>query len=110
MAEISALLECEPTDWGDIGELTRAGRAGRDLSQERLRYARTCWSLTDMDDGRHVDDQTGFSALRKLVARMEPRAHALAELREHGETVIWWSGDSDSAQGGFGWKLTSSRC
>jgi hypothetical protein len=30
-----------------------------------------------------------------------PRANALAALREGGETRIWWSGFSDSTQGGF---------
>ncbi|MFB8189953.1 hypothetical protein ACFC14_11545 [Microbacterium sp. NPDC055988] len=48
-----------------------------------------------------ADDQTGFSALRALVVRLEPAAQALRELRQGGETVLWWSGDSDSTQGGF---------
>ena len=95
------MLELEPSTWGEKGDLTRAGRAGRNLAPERLRYERTFWSLTETDDDTTVDDQTGASALRTLVARLVPRAHALEELRRGGETVLRWSGDSDSTQGGF---------
>lgn len=99
--EISALLGIEPDHWGDKGDLTPAGRAGRNFAQERLTYQRTYWSITESSDNQDSDDQTGFSALRALVVRLESRAHALGELRQGGETVLWWSGDSDSMQGGF---------
>ncbi|MFJ4224539.1 hypothetical protein [Microbacterium sp. NPDC089695] len=36
-----------------------------------------------------------------MVEILEPVAGALAELRQDGETINWWSGDSDSTQGGF---------
>jgi len=101
VAQISAMLGLEPTDWGDEGDLTPSGRAGRNFAPEFLTYQRTYWSLTESIDEPDADDQTGFSALRALVVRLEPAAQALAELRQGGETVLWWSGDSDSTQGGF---------
>ncbi|MBT2494700.1 DUF4279 domain-containing protein [Microbacterium sp. ISL-59] len=101
VAEISAILGLEPTHWGDKGDLTPAGRAGRNYAPEHLTHQRTFWSLTENVDEPSVDDQTGFSALRALVARLEPNAQALMELRQGGETRLWWSGDSDSTQGGF---------
>lgn len=39
--------------------------------------------------------------MRRLVSRVKPRAHVLSELRQNGESVIWWLGMSDSVQGGF---------
>lgn len=101
VAEISAMLGLEPSDWGDKGDLTPAGRAGRNYAPERLTHQRTYWSLTENVDEPSAEDQTGFSALRALVVRLEPSAHALMELRQGGETRLWWSGDSDSTQGGF---------
>lgn len=101
VAEISALLRLEPSDWGDKGDLTPAGRAGRNYAPELLTHQRTFWSLTESVDEPSADDRTGFSALRALAARLEPRAQALMELRQGGETTLWWSGDSDSTQGGF---------
>ena len=98
--EISTMLGLEPTSAGDKGDLTPAGRAGRDLAPEHLRYQRTRWSLTVESEPRE-DDQTGLSSLRELVSRLQPRSHVLAELRQGGETTLWWSGDSDSTQGGF---------
>lgn len=101
VAEISAMLGLEPTAWGDKGDLTRAGRAGRNYAPERLTRQRTYWSLMKSVDEPSAVDQTGFAALRALVRRLEPNAQALAELRVGGETRLWWSGDSDSTQGGF---------
>lgn len=101
VAEISAMLGLEPDHWGDKGDLTPAGRAGRNHAPERLRFQRTYWSLTEAVDEPSADDQTGFSALRALVDRLEPLAQVLMELRQGGEVVLWWSGDSDSTQGGF---------
>ncbi|MDF2993370.1 MAG: hypothetical protein K0S37_3884 [Microbacterium sp.] len=101
VGEISALVGMQPDRWGERGDLTPAGRAGRSYSPERLTYERTFWSLTETVYDPGADDQTGFSALRALVRKLEPRAEALAELRHDGETVLRWSGDSDSTQGGF---------
>ena len=101
VAEISAMLGLAPDDWGDEGDLTPAGLAGRSFAPEYLTHQRTYWSLTESVDEPSADDQTGLSALRALVVKLEPAAQALAELRQGGETVLWWSGDSDSTQGGF---------
>ncbi|GAB3155943.1 hypothetical protein GCM10027058_29200 [Microbacterium neimengense] len=100
VADVTATLGFEPDNSGDMGALTRAGRAGRDVAPERLRYQRTFWSVTEKDDG-DSDDATGFAALRRLVQRVGSIHGALAAIRESGETVLWWSGDSDSSQGGF---------
>lgn len=103
VADISALLAMEPDHAGDIGDLTRAGRAGRVVAPEAFRYQSTFWSITEHDDGGASDDETGTVALRRLVRRLIPHAAALTAIRESGQTLIWWSGDSDSAQGGFVW-------
>ena len=100
VAEITAMLGVEPTASGDVGSPTPAGRSGRDLRPAHLRYQRTYWSPTDYDEGSG-SDQTGFAALRRLIATLESRRHALELLREQDETVLFWSGDSDSTQGGF---------
>lgn len=100
VGEISAMLGLEPSSSGEKGDLTPAGRAGRDLAPERLRYERADWSLTVVNKPSD-EDQTGFSSLRALMARLQPSSQVLAELRQGGETTLSWSGDSDSTQGGF---------
>ncbi|WP_344011550.1 hypothetical protein [Microbacterium natoriense] len=102
-SEISELLNLEPDMHGDVGELTPAGHAGRKLKPQYLTYQRTYWSIDVDSDSHRVDaeDETGFAALTALVGLLTPRAEALVELRKDAETVLWWSGDSDSTQGGF---------
>lgn len=100
VAQISEMLGREPDRAGDVGDLTPAGRAGRDLAPERLRYQRTFWTIDERDAGEGAD-QTGFASLRRLVEDLVPRADALVRLRRGGETVLRCSGDSDSTQGGF---------
>ncbi|MEV8239165.1 DUF4279 domain-containing protein [Microbacterium testaceum] len=110
VAEISEMLGLAPDAWGDKGDLTPAGRARRNHAPERLTHQRTYWSLTERDHEPGPGNQTGFSALRALVARLEPNAQALMELRRGGETTLWWSGDSDSTQGGFVLEVDLIRC
>lgn len=59
------------------------------------------WTLDMSDDPRGSGDETGTGALRRLVDVLTPNRDALAALREQCELRIWWSGDSDSSQGGF---------
>ncbi|MDQ1178335.1 hypothetical protein [Microbacterium sp. SORGH_AS_0421] len=101
VAQISDMLGLEPESFGDIGDLTPSGRAGRNLKPQYLTYQRTLWSLHENSLGADAEDETGFSALRRLVERALPVADRLADLRNGGETIIWWSGDSDTMQGGF---------
>lgn len=101
VAQISHMLGIEPESAGDVGDLTPSGRAGRNMKPQYLTYQRTFWSLHEESPEAEGEDETGFSALRKLVERLLPVKDRLAELREGGETVIWWSGDSDCTQGGF---------
>jgi hypothetical protein len=58
------------------------------------------WTKTWEDDGLS-DDQTGFASLRALVDRLLPVQITLDELKNSSEMSLWWSGDSDSWQGGF---------
>lgn len=100
VAEITGLIGLSPTEWGDAGEPTAAGRAGRKYKPEYLTYPATYWSLTaeaDDDSGGY----SGFAAVEALVERLLPRAEAIAELRHDAQIVMWWSGTSDSTQGGF---------
>lgn len=101
VAEITALIGLSPTEWGDAGERTPAGRAGRRYAPEYLTYPSTYWSLTANADSGGSVDYSGFDAVEALVERLLPRADAVAELRRDAQLVMWWSGASDSTQGGF---------
>ncbi|KJL32949.1 hypothetical protein [Microbacterium azadirachtae] len=99
VAEITSLLGFAPTGFGDRGDPTPSGIAGRKLKPEYLVYQETYWAYRC--EIEPADDSTGFASLASLVALLLPRANALAILREDGETRIWWGGLSDSTQGGF---------
>lgn len=101
VAEITGLLGMEPTEAADVGDPKRAGRAARALKPQYLTHQRTFWSFDADQVSDDSEDETGFSALAALVAVLVPRADALAGLRADSETTLWWSGDSDSSQGGF---------
>lgn len=99
--EVTEVLGIEPTESHEKGAPTRAGLAGRPLKAQYLTYQQSGWIYDADESSGDPDDQTGFSSLRTLVDVFADRADALAELRENCDTVIWWSGDSDSSQGGF---------
>lgn len=101
VAEITALIGLSPTRWGDAGELTPAGRAGRMYKPQYLTYPSTYWSLWAKADDNGSDGYSGFDAVEALVERLLPRADAIAELRRDAQLVMRWSGASDSTQGGF---------
>jgi len=99
VAQISGLLALTPSSFGDKGDLTPSGIAGRQFKPEYLIYQETFWAYDcDVEPG---DDRTGLASLASLVDLLQPRVEALAALRETGETTIWWGGFSDSTQGGF---------
>ena len=99
--DVTDVLGIEPTESHEKGALTRAGLAGRPLKPRYLTNQRSVWIYSTDDSSGDPGDQTGFSSLRTLVDVFADRADALAELRGNCDTVIWWSGDSDSSQGGF---------
>ncbi|KRC58668.1 hypothetical protein ASE14_19195 [Agromyces sp. Root81] len=83
-------------------EITR--RLGIEPSAERQRRSsalRAVWTLDLTDDPRESGDHTGMGSLRRLVDVLAPNREALHHLRDDCELRIWWSGDSDSTQGGF---------
>ncbi|KQR90578.1 hypothetical protein ASF93_01900 [Microbacterium sp. Leaf347] len=100
-AEITSVLGLEPHDSHDIGEPTKAALRGMDLKPGAMSYQQAHWSLSADDALVDPEDETGFASLRVLVDSFRDRAEALAALRADCETIIWWSGDSDSSQGGF---------
>jgi hypothetical protein len=100
-AEITVVLSLEPDDSEEMGEPTRAARAGRNLSPKYMIDQRAHWSLDADPSAVDPDDKTGFGSLRVLVAAIRNSAPALESLRPDCETIIWWSGYSDSVQGGF---------
>ena len=99
--QITAVLGLEPHLSNETGDPTRAALVGRNLKPEAMTYQRAHWSFTADDSMVDAEDETGFSSLRVLIDVFRDRADALASLRPDCETVIWWSGDSDSSQGGF---------
>lgn len=100
-AEITSTLGLEPSRNADLGELTRAALAGRRLEPRFMIHQRTHWSFDADESLDDSDDPTGVRSLRVLVGHFRLRTDALRSLRPDCETIIWWSGDSDSAQGGF---------
>lgn len=88
VAEITALIGLSPTEWGDAGERTPAGRARRRYAPEYLTYPSTYWSLTANADSGGSVDYSGFDAVEALVERLLPRADAIAELRRDAQLVM----------------------
>ncbi len=58
VAEVTALMGLQPNAWGDVGEPTPAGRAGRGLKPEYLAYSQTYWSLS-----AEADEEAGLAVL-----------------------------------------------
>lgn len=103
VAEISDLLGMLPSRSHDVGDEKPVPPPGSRLRQQSPHHQRTFWSVSVRSDVDNVDerDKTGLAALSALVALLVPRGGAIAEVQKDAETVLWWSGDSDSAQGGF---------
>ncbi len=99
--EMTKALEIQPHHSNELGDPTRSALAGRVLKPEYMTYQRARWSFDADQSLIDPEDETGFGSLRVLVNVFRPRAAALASLRADCETIIWWSGDSDSSQGGF---------
>lgn len=62
---------------------------------------RAVWTLDVSHDPRESGDETGVGSLRQLVEALASNRDALDGLRADCDMRIWWSGDSDSTQGGF---------
>lgn len=88
---ISELLTIDPTDVIAKGTVLRSGRV-------REHHV---WSLETEWIDNTEDDQTGVGALGKLLDLSVPAAGKVASLPPDCEARIWWSAESDSAQGGF---------
>ena len=101
VAQITAALGIEPHDSADIGDPTRAARAGRTLSAEYMSHQRTQWSFDSDRILVDAEDDQGVGSLRDLVETLREKAHMLRSLRSECETIIWWSGTSDNSQGTF---------
>jgi hypothetical protein len=100
-AEITAVLGLQPHRNAEKGDLKAAARAGRPLGSPHRAYERSHWSFQAEEDRIDPNDQTGFASLRVPVDVFREKADVLEALRSDCETIIWWSGDSDSGQGGF---------
>ncbi|WP_191906787.1 DUF4279 domain-containing protein [Microbacterium lushaniae] len=90
-ASISEMLTLEPSEVGRKGAQLRSGR----VREHHF------WSL-DVDSLDNTDeDQSGTRALRALLVRCGPALDRVGKLPPDCDARIWWSADSDSAQGGF---------
>lgn len=92
-AEITSILGMEPTKSSNRGD--------PDPYSHPAIQPRSHWSFPADASSADESDETGFRTLRVLIDAFRERAAELALLREDCETIIWWSGDSDSTQGGF---------
>lgn len=90
-AEISQILRLEPTDVTEMGSVSRLGRVREHHS----------WSMRVETLDNTDEDQTGTRALRTLLEQCIPARGRVKELPTDCDARIWWSGDSDSSQGGF---------
>jgi hypothetical protein len=100
-AEITAILGLQPSESAEKGEPKRAALAGRQLAPRHMTYERSQWSFDAEKSAADPDDETGFASLRVLVDVFRDKGQLLESLRADCETIVWWSGDSDSSQGGF---------
>ena len=100
-AAIADALGMAGHEENERGDATKAASAGRRVGPGRDVPPRSHWSWTAPDELIDPDDQTGFGAVQALVSVFAGKAAALESLRPDCETIIWWSGDSDSSQGGF---------
>jgi hypothetical protein len=98
---ISEVLGIQPHSSNERGDPTAAALAGIDVRTDLLTHQRAHWSfdadLSDVDP----DDGTGFGALRALIEAFRSKFEALNDLKPRCELIVWWSGYSDSDQGGF---------
>jgi hypothetical protein len=99
--EMTVVLGLTPDISEEMGEPTRAALAGRTLKPQYMTNQRAHWSFDADEDTADPNDQTRFASLRVLIDAIRDSAQALESLRPDCETVIWWSGYSDSVQGGF---------
>lgn len=90
-AEISQILALEPTDVTEMGTVSRLGRVREHHS----------WSIRIETLDNTDEDQTGTRALRTLLEQCISARGRVEELPTDCDARIWWSGDSDSSQGGF---------
>ena len=97
-AGVTRALGIAPTSSFEIGDPTRNALAGRAPGAV---HGHAHWSFTADENQIDDSDETGFASLRVLIDVFRNKAEALASLRPAYETVIWWSGFSDSWQGGF---------
>jgi hypothetical protein len=100
-AAVTQALGITATASYEIGDSTRNALAGRPLGRPGATYPNSHWSFTADEDLIDRSDETGFGSLRVLLDVFRDKAETLASLRPDYETVIWWSGFSDSWQGGF---------
>jgi hypothetical protein len=84
VAEITRLLDTEPHESVERGASTRAK-----------------WSYRANPASIDRSDGSGFAAVQVIADAFRDHAMALRDLRESCEIILWWSGDSDSSQGGF---------
>lgn len=90
-AEISDILTLEPTDVPEMGSVSRSGRVREHHN----------WSIQVDTLDNTGEDQTEMQALRTLLEHCIPARGRVKELPTECDARIWWSGDSDSNQGGF---------
>jgi hypothetical protein len=99
-AALTRILGIEPHDSHEIGDLTWSGRhPGRSAAPTHRDFS--SWSYTVEREQTPSDDETGLWSVRELIRVFGPLAETLQSLRPKYDYRIWWSGFSDSWQGGF---------
>jgi heme-degrading monooxygenase HmoA len=99
-ADISRALGVEPTESHEIGSPRRAPRSDAHGGILHTVWENSHWSI-DAPPPNGDEEPDSFSCLMRLAGILGDKVDVLARLREDCETVIWYSGRSDSSQGGF---------
>lgn len=95
VTDITERVGLEPHDSHEKGE-RRVVASGKGRP-----YERAYWSYGVDTTNNTPEDETGTRALRLLLDVLEPAIDRIASLRSDCDLIVWWSGDSDSTQGGF---------
>jgi len=97
---LTLILGIEPHKSHEIGDLTWSGRnPGRSDAPAHRDFS--SWTYDVTREQTPTDDETGLRSVRELIRVFDPVAETLRGLRPRYDYRIWWSGFSDSWQGGF---------
>lgn len=98
-ASITEALGVQPHQSHEIGDL-RMRKDGTPHKHAPFYWSFSAWMLDAENDGTGPDE-SGTASIAAVIAPLRGKGDVLDELRSDCDIRIWWSGDSDSSQGGY---------